>query len=58
METLRDTTSDKPIPSLVAVLRQKVREFHDSGYMAASNTSRSLLNWWFKEPHLRYKPIC
>ena len=51
-EALRDTTSDKLIPPLVGVLRRKVKEFRDSGYVGASDTSRSLLNWWFREPHL------
>lgn len=51
-EALRDTTSDKLIPPLVAVLRRKVKDFRDSGYVGTTNTSRSLLNWWFKEPHL------
>ena len=51
-EALRETTSEKLIPPLVAVLRRKVKEFRDSGYVGASNTSRSLLNWWFKEPHI------
>ena len=51
-EALRDTTSDKLIPPLVAVLRRKVKDFRDGGYVGTSNTSRSLLNWWFKEPHL------
>lgn len=27
-------------------------EFRDSGYVGAADTSKSLLNWWFKEPHL------
>jgi hypothetical protein len=26
--------------------------FRDSGYVGASETSKSLLSWWFKEPHL------
>ena len=51
-EALRDTTMDKLMPPLVADLRRKVKEFRDSGYVGASGTSRSLLNWWFKEPHL------
>ncbi|MBN1864418.1 MAG: DEAD/DEAH box helicase family protein, partial [Victivallales bacterium] len=33
-------------------LRKKVKEFRDGGYAGASDTSRSLLNWWFLEPHL------
>ena len=51
-EALRDTTMDKLMPPLVADLRRKVKEFRDSGYVGASDTSRSLLNWWFKESHL------
>ncbi len=51
-EALRETTMDKLMPPLVAQLRRKVKEFRDGGYMGASETSRSLLNWWFREPHL------
>jgi len=51
-EALRETTMDKLMPPLVAQLRRKVKEFRDGGYVGASETSRSLLNWWFKEPHL------
>ena len=52
-EALRDSSMDKLMPPLVASLRKKVKEFRDSGYVGASDTSRSLLNWWFKEPHLQ-----
>ena len=51
-EALRDTTMDKLMPPLVAQLRRKVKDFRDSGYTGATDTSRSLLNWWFREPHL------
>ncbi|HPO07915.1 MAG TPA: DEAD/DEAH box helicase family protein, partial [bacterium] len=51
-ETLRDTSMDKLMPPLVAQLRNKVREFRDSGYVGAADTSKSLLNWWFHAPHL------
>lgn len=51
-EALRDTSMEKLMPPLVAALRRKVKEFRDSGYVGATDTSRSLLNWWFKEPHL------
>ena len=40
------------MPPLVAQLRRKVQEFRDSGYVGASDTSKSLLTWWFVEPHL------
>ena len=51
-EALRGAGMDKLIPPLVAQLRKKVKEFRDGGYVGACNTSKSLLNWWFKEPHL------
>ena len=51
-ETLRETSADKLIPPLVAKLRQEVKAFRDSGYDGATDTSKSLLNWWFKKPHL------
>jgi type III restriction enzyme len=51
-EALRELSMEKLMPPLVAQLRRKVREFRDSGYVGARDTSKSLLNWWFKEPHL------
>lgn len=51
-EALREISADKLMPPLVHQLRRKVKEFRDSGYVGATDTSRSLLNWWFKEPHL------
>ena len=51
-EALRGAGMEKLIPPLVAQLRKKVKEFRDSGYVGACDTSKSLLNWWFKEPHL------
>jgi type III restriction enzyme len=51
-EALRETTSDKLMPPLVSELRKKVKEWRDISYKGAAETSRSLLNWWFKTPHL------
>lgn len=51
-EALRETSMDKLMPPLVSQLRRKVKEWRDSGYVGASATSRSLLNWWFNSPHL------
>ena len=51
-EALRETSMDKLMPPLVAQLRKRVKEFRDSGYVGGADTSRSLLNWWFIEPHL------
>ncbi len=51
-EALRETSMDKLMPPLVPQLRRKVREWRDSGYVGATDTSKSLLNWWFNTPHL------
>ena len=51
-EALRDTTMDKLLPPLVSELRKQVKEWRDRGYAGATDTSRSLLNWWFNTPHL------
>ena len=51
-EALRASSMEKLMPPLVAQLRKKVKEFRDGGYVGTRETSKSLLNWWFKEPHL------
>jgi type III restriction enzyme len=51
-EALRDISMEKLMPPLVAALRRNVKEFRDSGYVGAADTSKRLLNWWFKELHL------
>ena len=50
-ETLRDTSYKKLMPPLVPELRQKVFEWRNNGYPDVSDTSRTLLNWWFKTSH-------
>jgi len=51
-EAMRESSMEKLMPPLVPQLRRKVKEFRDSGYVGAVDTSRSLLNWWFNTPHL------
>jgi len=51
-EALRETSMDKLMPPLVSQLRRKVKEFRDAGYAGATDTSCSLLKWWFLTPHL------
>ncbi len=51
-EALRELSSEKLMPPLVSQLRKGVKEWRDSAYAGATATSRSLLNWWFKTPHL------
>ncbi len=40
------------LPPLVAKLREQVKEWRAKDYRGATNTSRSLLHWWFREEHL------
>jgi len=51
-EALRESTSDKLMPPLVPELRTKVKTWRDTGYKGATDTSKSLLNWWFNTQHL------
>ena len=51
-ETLRATSMDRLMPPLVSNVRRKVKEWRDSGYVGATGTSKSLLNWWFNTFHL------
>ncbi len=51
-EALREQTMDKLMPPLVSELRRRVMEFRNNGYAGASDTSKSLLDWWFGKPHL------
>lgn len=53
-EDLRDKGHEKLLPPLVAELRKKVKNWRNDNYEGASETSRALLNWWFKEDHLIY----
>ena len=54
-EDLREKGAiQKLMPPLVAGLREKVKEWRDKNYDGASDTSKALLNWWFKEEHIIY----
>jgi len=50
-EALREKTYEKLLPPLVANLRKQVKEWRDSGYEGARNTSKTLLKWWFQKEH-------
>ena len=39
------------LPPLVRQLREKVKAWRDEDYAGATDTSRSLLRWWFLEEH-------
>lgn len=51
-EALRASSFEKLLPPLVPELRKKVKAWRDNGYAEATDTSRSLLNYWFNIPHL------
>lgn len=53
-EDLREKGFEKLIPPLVAELRKKVKAWRDNNYDGASETSKALLTWWFKEEHTLY----
>jgi type III restriction enzyme len=54
-----DEVSDRDrynlLPPLVSVLREKVKEWRDNDYVGATQTSRSLLRWWFQTKHVKEK---
>ncbi len=51
-EILRETAHGKLLPPLVHQIREKVNTWREDGYRGASETSKSLLNWWFNTHHL------
>lgn len=53
-EDLREKGFEKLIPPLVAELRKQVKTWRDNNYEGASDTSKALLTWWFKEEHTLY----
>src|SRR5258708_6990757 len=54
-ETLRASSFEKLLPPLVPALRKDVKAWRDGGHAGAAETSKSLLRWWFVEPHLMPK---
>jgi type III restriction enzyme len=50
-EDLRKEGYEKLLPPFVPELREKIAEWRKNNYEGASETSKALLNWWFKEPH-------
>jgi len=54
-EAFRESSYEKLLPPLVHELRKKVKAWRDTGYEGATQTSISLLNWWFQREHLMPK---
>lgn len=55
-DVLPGVEAAKLIPPLVAKIRQEVFDWRSAGYAGASETSRSLLRWWFEREHIVYQP--
>ena len=51
-EEMRATAYEKLLPPLVAKVREEVKAWRDKNYAGASETSKALLNWWFKTDHM------
>ena len=51
-EARRETAANKLLPPLVDELRKKVKAWRDEDYKGATETSRSLLKFWFQTEHL------
>lgn len=51
-ETLRETAYEKLLPPLVANLRKEVASWREGSYSGASETTKTLLRWWFETEHL------
>ena len=54
-EALRDSSYEKLLPPLVHKLREQVTAWRANGYTGATDTSKALLNWWFKSSHIQPK---
>ena len=50
---LLDIGYEMLLPPLVHKIREDVKTWRDDNYDGASETSKALLNWWFKTAHLR-----
>ena len=50
---LSDMEYSMLLPPLVHKIREQVKTWRDDNYSGASETSKALLNWWFKTPHLQ-----
>ena len=51
-EAFRDTAYEKLLPPFVAKIREAVQDWRARNYQGASETPRSLLEWWFEREHL------
>ena len=54
-ESIRKEGAEKLIPPLVASLRKVVKDWRDTNYEGATETSKVLLKWWFETEHITPK---
>ena len=54
-EALRGSSYERLVPPLVARIRTEVQAWRDAGYAGASDTSCSLLRWWFETEHVQQR---
>ena len=54
-EDLRKEGYEKLLPPFVPELREKIADWRKDNYDGVNETSKALLNWWFKEPHTIYE---
>lgn len=50
-EALREEGYQKLLPPLVDKIRKEVKQWRESNYEGASETSKALLKWWFETEH-------
>jgi type III restriction enzyme len=51
-EDLRETAANKLLPPLVGELRKQVKTWRENSYDGATDTSKSLLKFWFQTEHI------
>ena len=51
-DLLRESSYEKALPPLVHKLRKAVYEWRENNYAGAAETSKALLDYWFKEEHV------
>ena len=54
-EVLRESRYEKLLPPLVHTLRKELETWRNNNYEGATNTSKSLLKWWFLTEHIMPK---
>lgn len=51
-EVLRESSYEKLLPPLVHTIRKEVETWRNNQYAGATDTSKALLEWWFRTEHI------